>query len=409
MLGAVIRRVDSTRGWTVVAAGAVGSGVAFGTVYTFGAFFDAMVDDLGAGKGPTALVFGVTLFAFFGTGIVAGPLADRYGPRWLVLAGAALMPLGLVLTSRVDSVVAGYVTYGVGVGVGGGLVIAPVYTAAAGWIVGRRALALGVLAAGNGLGTLILLPIAERLISDNGWRDAYITLAVVDAVVVSLCVLVVARPPIPPAPPALAWMRTVARTDAFRRLFLTTLLFSVALYVAFGFTVDFATADGIESGRAALLVGLIGASSVVGRLGLTTLSSRWLAVRLLQGCLAAQPVAFAVWLVAGGSYLLLVVFALLLGVAYGGFVALGPEVALGYFGVVGLGGVIGLLFLAFGLGGLVGPPFAGWLADVSDGSAVPISFAVVASACAFALSLTMPTGAVVVDEPQRERADRPTR
>ena len=51
--------------------------------------------------------------------------------------------------------------------------------------------------------------------------------------------------------------------------------------------------------------------------------------------------------------------ALLLGVGYGGFVALGPEVALGYFGVTGLGGVMGLMFLAFGLGGLIGPPFAG--------------------------------------------------
>ena len=213
-------------------------------------------------------------------------------------SATVLLPLGLVLTSRVDTVVGGYLTYGVGVGVGGGLVIAPMFTAAGGWIVRRRALALGVLAAGNGLGTLILVPFAERLIADNGWRDAYVILAVVDLVVIVACCLVVRRPPVPPAPPAVAWMKAVAATDAFRRLFLTTLLFSVALYVAFGFIVDFATDDGVESGRAALLVGLIGASSVIGRLGLTTLSGRVPAVRLLQGCLAVQPVAFAVWLVA---------------------------------------------------------------------------------------------------------------
>jgi len=113
----------------VVIAGAVGSGAPFGTVYTFGAFFDAMVDDFDAVRGPTALVFGVTLLAFFGTGLVAGPLADRLGPRRLVLAGVVLLPLGLVLTSRVDTVVGGYFTYGIGVGVGGGLVIAPIYGA----------------------------------------------------------------------------------------------------------------------------------------------------------------------------------------------------------------------------------------------------------------------------------------
>ena len=108
---------------------------------------------------------------------------------------------------------------------------------------------------------------------------------------------------------------------------------------------------------------------------------------MLQGCLAVPPVAFLLWLVAGGSYPLLVVFAVLLGVGYGGFVALSPEVALGYFGVAGLGGVMGLVFLAFGLGGLLGPPLGGLLADVTNGSAIPIAFALVTSVAAFVCSL----------------------
>ena len=396
MLSAVDRgpHVDSSLGWAVVTASAIGAGVSFGTVYTFGAFFEAMADDLGSGRGSTALVFGITLLLFFGTGIVIAPLADRLGPRRLVAIGAVLLPLGLVLTSRVDTVVAGYVTYGIGVGLGGSLVIAPLFTAASGWIVRRRALALGVLATGNGLGTLLLVPLAERLISDNGWRDAYVWLALIDVVVIAVVCVVVRRPPVPPAPPAVTWMKRVAATVTFRRLFATTLTFSVALYVAFGFVVDFATEAGVDSGGAALLVGIIGASSIVGRLGLTTVSGRVGAVRMLQGCLAVQPVAFLLWLVAGGSYPLLVVFAVLLGVGYGGFVALSPEVALGYFGVVGLGGVMGLVFLAFGLGGLLGPPLGGLLADVTDGSAIPIAFALVTSVAAFGCSLTMRPGAV---------------
>ena len=80
--------------------------------------------------------------------------------------------------------------------------IAPLFTAASGWIVQRRALALGVLATGNGLGTLLLVPFAERLISDHGWRDAYVRLAVVDFVVIgAVCVVVRARPSRRPRPP----------------------------------------------------------------------------------------------------------------------------------------------------------------------------------------------------------------
>ena len=55
---------------------------------------------------------------------------------------------------------------------------------------------------------------------------------------------------------------------------------------------------------------------------------------------------------------------------------------------------MGLVFLAFGLGGLVGPPLGGLLADVTDGSAIPIAFALVTSVAAFGISLTMRPGAV---------------
>lgn len=392
--------LDSRRGWAVVAAGALASGTAFGTVYTFGAFFDAMSNDLDAGRGSTALVFGVTLLLFFGFGVVSGPLADRYGPRRLVFAGALLLATGLALTSKVDDVAAGYLTYGVGVGLGGGLIITPMYAAAGGWFVRRRALAMGVVATGNGLGTLVLVPLAERLIADHGWRTAYLVLAALDLGLLLLAGIVVLRPPIPPSPPAIARMRAVAGASAFRRLFLTGVLFSISLFIAFGFVVDFATADGVSSSRAALLVGIIGASSVLGRLGLTALSGRVPAVRLLQGCLAAQPLAFAVWLVAGGTYPLLVCFAVLLGVAYGGYVALGPEAAAVLFGVAGLGGVMGLLFLGAGIGGLIGPPLAGLLADASEGSGVPITLALVVSVLAFVLSLAIPTRATTDVRPE---------
>lgn len=391
--------LDSARGWRVALAGAVACGTAFGTVYTFGAFFDAMADDLDAGRGSTALVFGVTLFLFFGFGVVSGPVADRFGPRRLVLGGAVLLASGLALTSRVDNVQLGYLTYGVGVGLGGGLIVTPMYAVAGGWFVRRRALAMGVVATGNGLGTLILVPLAERLIDDHGWRTAYVVLAAIDLVVLVCAGLLVLRPPVPPAPPAIDRMKVVARTPAFQRLFVVGMLFSVSVFIAFGFVVDFARDAGVSASRAALLVGLIGASSVVGRLGLTAFTGNVPAVRVLQVCLAGQPVAFLLWLLADGNYGLLIAFAVVLGVAYGGFVALGPEVAAVLFGVVGLGGVMGLMFLSAGLGGLIGPPLAGWLADAYDGRVVPISLALGVSVVAFLLSLGLPADGRQVNVP----------
>ena len=92
---------------------------------------------------------------------------------------------------------------------------------------------------------------------------------------------------------------------------------------------------------------------------------------------------------------MLVAFAVTMGIAYGGFVALGPEVAAVLFGVVGLGSIIGMQFLGAGLGGLLGPTSAGFLADASDGQTVPILFALGASIVTVVLSLALPTEQVL--------------
>ena len=43
----------------------------------------------------------------------------------------------------------------------------------------------------NGLGTLILVPMAENLIESHGWRGAYLRLAIAVAIIVNTCALVV--------------------------------------------------------------------------------------------------------------------------------------------------------------------------------------------------------------------------
>ena len=152
---------------------------------------------------------------------------------------------------------------------------------------------------------------------------------------------------------------------------------SIGLFVAFAFVIPFAKDDGVGATAASRLVAVIGLSSIVGRLALTNLANRLGAVRVYQLALLVQPIAYGVWLVAGGTYALLVVFALILGVSYGGFVAIAPEVAITTLGIEHLGRKMGALFLSFGIGGLVGPPTAGYLADSTSGRGFPIVLIIV--------------------------------
>ena len=143
--------VDSPRAWTMAVGCALANGVAFGTLYTFGAFVQSMADEFDAGLGPTSVVFGITMFLFFGTGALSGRWSDRYGPRPLLAIGGLLFCAGLIATSYVNAIWQGYLVYGIGAGFGGGLFSAPLFAALAAWFVKYRAVAQGVGATGPGL------------------------------------------------------------------------------------------------------------------------------------------------------------------------------------------------------------------------------------------------------------------
>jgi MFS family permease len=359
--------VDSGRAWVMVGAAFASMFAVFGVAYSFGAFFDSMSDEYDAGSGLTALFFSVTTFLYFTLGLVTGRWSDRVGPKPVLLTGAVAMFAGLMITSVADSLWLGLVSYSVGVGIAAACGYVPMVAVVGGWFEQKRTMALGVAVAGIGMGTLVMAPASSWLIDAHGWRVAYRIMAVGASAILLGCAVVTTRPPdVADVEPALP-LRSVARTPAFRALYGSTFLLSLALFVPFVFIADYAEDEGIDTGLAALLVGLIGGASIVGRLGLGILAPRVGLTRLYQSCLAAMAVSFLIWLAAGDHYPLLVLFALVLGVAYGGFIALSPAVAAEAFGTVGLGGVLGAIYTAAGVGGLVGPPVAGAVIDATDG------------------------------------------
>ena len=88
------------------------------------------------------------------------------------------------------------------------------------------------------------------------------------------------------------------------------------------------------------------------------------------------------WLLSGSNYLLLLLFAGLLGVGYGGFVALSPVAMAGIFGLEGLGGVLGVQYTSAGVGALIGPIAAGAIIDATGSYTVAIIGAIVVSLAA---------------------------
>ncbi len=380
--------LDSRRGWVVVAAAFVSTFTVFGVAYSFGAFFDSMAEEFGTGKGATALMFSITTCWYFVLGLGSGKAADRFGPRPVLIAGALLLGGGLLITSRVDSIWLGYLSYGLLVGSAVACAYVPMVATVGGWFVRGRSAALGIAVAGIGVGTLVMAPLSERLIDAHGWRTAYVVLGIGGTAALLLASLGAHRPPVDVGQPPVPISR-LARDRGFGVIWLATFLMPLALFVPFVFIADYAEGEGIGSGPAATLVGLIGASSVIGRLGLGALGARLGPIRLMQLSFAMVSGSFLLWLFAGGSYPMLVVFTVVMGVGYGGFIALAPAVAAILFGTVGLGAILGALYTAAGFGGLAGPPLAGAVIDGISYSAA-IIMAMVLCAASTVVLLTLP-------------------
>src|ERR1700682_6150364 len=182
-------------GWFVVAAAFAVTFVGFGCAYTFSAFLEPLQRDFGASRGSVSLVFSLAGFLYFGLGVVSGPLADRFGSRPLAVIGMLLTGVGLAAASAARNLMEVYAAYGLGVGLGVGCAYVPAIGAVQRWFVRRRGLASGLAVSGIGIGTLVMPPLASFLIELLGWRQAYLVLGGLAAVVGTGMALMIANDP----------------------------------------------------------------------------------------------------------------------------------------------------------------------------------------------------------------------
>jgi OFA family oxalate/formate antiporter-like MFS transporter len=277
------------RGWLVVAGAFAVTFVGFGSAYTFSAFVGSLQRDFAASRGSVSLVFSLAGFLYFGLGMVSGPLADRWGSRRLAVIGMILTGLGLAAASAAQSLAEVYAAYGLGVGLGVGCSYVPVVGAVQRWFVRRRGLASGLAVSGIGVGTLVMPPLAAFLIATLGWRNAYLVLGALAAIVGAAMALMIENDPgerglgpdgDPPrsidlsARPEGASVSEAIRSRRFVGLYAACVMCSFGLFVPFVHLVPYALDHGIEQSSAVLFLGVIGVGSTAGRFLLGGLADR---------------------------------------------------------------------------------------------------------------------------------------
>jgi MFS family permease len=181
-------------GWVIVATAFVTMAIGVNARTAFSLLFPAILDEFGWSRGTIAGAFAVGLFASTLFAPFIGLLMDRFGPRVVFPCGIVLVSAGLALATGVRAPWQLHLTLGVLVA-GGSVSVSYMGHSLflPNWFVRRRGLAIGLAFSGVGIGSIVLLPWLQGIISRDGWRAACWMLAGIVLVVLLPLNLLVPR------------------------------------------------------------------------------------------------------------------------------------------------------------------------------------------------------------------------
>jgi sugar phosphate permease len=377
------KAITSTRGWyygwVIIAVSFLILTVVFGVRLSFTVFFVALIDEFGWPRADTALIFSVSMIVFAATSTLAGIGLDKWGARRTFGVGAAVLTLGLLLSSQIQNIYQLALAYGGVAGLGITILgLGPQAALIARWFIRRRGLAIGIAFAGTGIGSLLIIPGIEQVVSAYGWRISYIVLAGLIFATLPFIVFLLRLNPAEKGlqpdgvlksvthedstHPVEAWkMSDAVRNPAFWLLMLAALGAIGPVRMLSVHQLAILVDAGFESSYAALAIGFSGVITAIAFILLGALSDK--IDRRLVYLLGSLSLITAIFILDGlqlpGGLLWVFIYATLLGFGEGSRSSLVTAVASDLFPGDALGAINGTVGAAFGLGAAILPWLAG--------------------------------------------------
>lgn len=403
-------------GWYIVAVGFL-SNVAssFALASTMSIFLKPLTTDLGVSRGVFSLLRS-------GEGIIAaciapliGTIVDRHGGRWLMVIGTAIVGVGYFFLTHVDSFAqfAGIrlTLVTLGDSMMGYMVVNVVI---AQWFVRQRGRALALSSMGVGFAKVCMPVLAAWLILSFGWRHTWFIFGILTIVLLVLpALLIVRRSPesmglkpdgagaaageiddLKPDPWASEfgsqeelWTRAEAmRTSAFWLLVFTFGISSMGVTGLNLHVYSYVTDIGYSPVIAATVMSLIASMQLASPLAWGVLAERIGAKLAATLRFVIQGIGLAVAILAGNLICLYAGF-LIYGIGLGGNMVLPDTLWAGYFGRRSLGKIRGFGLLISHFVSAIGPPFFGFLFDITGGYG--LSFAIFGAVLAISAVLSL--------------------
>lgn len=367
-------RQDAPAGsaWIVLGLSFLALFATLGVRMSFGAFVTAWESAFHVGRSEISLVSSISL-VIYGLGMpVVGRLADRYGPRTVLVWSYLLMGVGLCGCYFARSVWHLVFLYSIVASFGfcGGSSVT-VSVAVLKWFPQRKSLAMSVTSCGIAAGQMLIAPLSLYLIRSVGWRETLVAYGLCSLFVLSGVTWAFYREA--PADPPRRAGGSAAKADGglsaagIVPVWVTLLI--VVPYFICGFTdlgffathfIPLAQGRSFAPAIVASTVGLQAAANLCGNLLMGHLGDKVRIPVLLGAAYLIRAVSFAILYAAGDARVLLV-YALVNGIVDASTIAPTASLLAQTYGPARMGTVFGLFSACHHFGGASGAFVAGAL------------------------------------------------
>jgi oxalate/formate antiporter len=355
-----------------------------------------------------------------------GVLIDRFGPRVLLSIGVVITGTSWVLAAQATSLTTIYLTYGLLGGLGTGIVYVGVVGHMVQWFPDTRGLATGLVAAGYGVGALLTtFPIAAVLRESN-YQDALFRFGLVFGIVGLIAAQGLRRPDASwhmawnqrrraigstiAAPPDVPPLKMLGNRIFWLMFAMMTMMSTTGLMVTSqmgAFTRDFGLAQVLVFGLPVLPLALS-----IDRVtnGATRPLFGWISDRFgrentMLIAFALEGTAMTFWLLTRHNPVLFVILSGVVFFGWGEIFSLFPSTLTDTFGTKHATANYGCLYMAQGVGSVLGGPVAALLHE-STGSWIPVFAVIIAmdfTTAALAIGLLKPLRRQWLEDSHREQ------
>ena len=337
-----------------------------GMLFTYGVLMTELEKEFGWSRTVLSSIGSAGWLAWGILAIPGGYLNDRLGPRIVLGVNGFIFGIGFILFSKSSEIWHLFLIFIFFIGTGLSTHDISTLSTIAKWFESKRGLVTSIAKIGTAMGQMVMPPLIAFLIISFGWRMATFYLGIAASIGLVFAASLMSAPHsshenLSSEEPNVDLMdKKVFNLLAFCQFCVFFAMFTTMTHIAaHGLNVGLSLKD------SALLLSIIGFSSIFGRLSIGVLADRLGGKKTYMICLIPMTIALLA-IPFTENILFIYILLCLYGFSHGGHFTIAPFIIAENFGLKNLGAIFGKITFFGAIGSVTGPIVAGAIFDLTQ-------------------------------------------